>query len=48
MLKNNLQSKTQILIIGGESKIAQEDFKLNNEYDIVGFSKVLYIKKVQS
>jgi hypothetical protein len=29
MSKNNLQSKTQILIIGGASKIAREAFKLN-------------------
>ena len=28
MSKTNLQSKTQILIIGGASKIAREAFKL--------------------
>ena len=31
MSKNNLQSKTQIIIIGGASKIARETFKLNHE-----------------
>jgi NAD(P)-dependent dehydrogenase (short-subunit alcohol dehydrogenase family) len=47
MLKNNLQSKTQVLIIGGASKIAQEAFKLNNEYDVVGFSKFSKVKKIK-
>ena len=31
--------KIQILIIGGGSKIARETFKLQNQYDIVGFSR---------
>ena len=34
MLKNNLQSKTEILIIGGASKIARQAFKKNNEYTL--------------
>ena len=47
MLKNNLQTKTQILIIGGASKIAREVFKLNHEYDVVGFSKFSKVKKIK-
>ena len=47
MLKNNLQTKTQILIIGGASKIAREAFKLNHEYDVVGFSKFSKVKKIK-
>jgi NAD(P)-dependent dehydrogenase (short-subunit alcohol dehydrogenase family) len=47
MSKNNLHSKKQILIIGGASKIAREAFKLNNEYDIIGFSKFSKIKKIK-
>jgi NAD(P)-dependent dehydrogenase (short-subunit alcohol dehydrogenase family) len=47
MLKNNLQSKTQILIIGGASKIAREAFKLDNQYDVTGFSKFSKIKKIK-
>ena len=39
MSKNNMQSKIQILIIGGASKIAREVFKLNHEYEVIGFSK---------
>ena len=47
MSKNNLQSKTQILIIGGASKIARQAFKLNNQYDVTGFSKFSKIKKIK-
>ncbi len=47
MLKNNLQSKKQILIIGGSSKIAKEAFKFNDEYDVVGFSKFSKVKKIK-
>ena len=37
MSKNNLQSKTEILIIGGASKIARQAFNKNNEF--VRFSR---------
>ena len=47
MSNNNLQSKTQILIIGGASKVAREAFKLNDEYDITGFSKFSKIKEIK-
>tara|TARA_X000000950_G_scaffold214902_1_gene258604 strand:- start:6114 stop:6809 length:696 start_codon:yes stop_codon:yes gene_type:complete len=47
MSKNNLQSKTQILIIGGGSKIAREAFKLNEEYEVTGFSKFSKVKKIK-
>ena len=47
MSKNNLQSKTQILIIGGASKIAREAFKLNEEYEVTGFSKFSKVKKIK-
>ncbi len=47
MLKNNLQSKTQILIIGGASKIARQAFKKKNDYDVVGFSKFSKVKKIK-
>ena len=38
--------KIQILIIGGGSKIARETFKLQNQYDIVGFSRFSKTKKI--
>lgn len=47
MLKNNLQSKTEILIIGGASKIARQAFKKNNEYNVVGFSRFSKVKKIE-
>ena len=47
MSKKNLQSKTQILIIGGASKIAREVFKFNNEYNVIGFSKFSKLKKIK-
>ena len=47
MSKNNCQSKTQILIIGGASKIAREMFKSNKEFDVTGFSKYSKIKKIK-
>ena len=47
MSKNNLQCKTQILIIGGGSKIAREAFKLNEEYEVTGFFKFSKVKKIK-
>lgn len=47
MSKNNCQSKTQILIIGGASKIAREVFKSNLEYDVTGFSKFSKLKEIK-
>ena len=47
MSKNNLQSKTQIIIIGGASKIARETFKLNHEYQVTGFSKFSKVKEIK-
>ncbi len=47
MSKNNLQSEIQILIIGGGSKIAREAFKLNEEYEVTGFSKFSKVKKIK-
>ncbi len=47
MSKNNFQSKTKILIIGGASKIARETFKLNHEYEVIGFSKFSKVKKIK-
>ena len=47
MSKNSFQSKTQILIIGGASKIARETFKFNKEYDVIGFSKFSKTKKIK-
>ena len=47
MLKNNLQSKIEILIIGGASKIARQAFKKNNEYDVVGFSKFSKVNQIK-
>ena len=48
MSKNNSQSKTQILIIGGASKIAREVFKSNLVYDVTGFSKFSKLKEIKS
>ena len=41
MSRNNLKTKQkiEILIIGGCSKIARETFKLNNEFEVTGFSR---------
>ena len=47
MSKSNCQSKTQILIIGGSSKIAREMFKSNKEFEIIGFSKYSKVKKIK-
>lgn len=47
MSKNNFQSKIKILIIGGGSKIARETFKLNHEYEVIGFSKFSKVKKIK-
>tara|TARA_Y100000389_G_C17436148_1_gene505665 strand:- start:232 stop:927 length:696 start_codon:yes stop_codon:yes gene_type:complete len=47
MSKSNCQSKTQILIIGGSSKIAREMFKSNREFEIIGFSKYSKVKKIK-
>ena len=49
MSKNNMQSKIQILIIGGASKIAREVFKLNHElsYWIFKIFKSKRIKRIQ-
>tara|TARA_B100000925_G_C21777397_1_gene374751 strand:+ start:321 stop:593 length:273 start_codon:yes stop_codon:yes gene_type:complete len=47
MLKNYLQSKTDSLIIADAYKITNEAFKKNNQYDSVGFSKFLKIKKIK-
>lgn len=47
MIKKNFQSNIKILIIGGGSKIARETFKLNNEYDVIGFSKYSNVKKIK-
>ena len=47
MSKNNMQSKIQILIIGGASKIAREVFKLNHEYEVIGFSKFSKVKELK-
>ena len=47
MSKNNLQSKTEILIIGGASKIARQAFNKNNEYNVVGFSKFSKVNKIK-
>ena len=42
-----LKKKTQIIIIGGGSKIAREVFKLTNEYEIIGFSRFSKNKKIK-
>ena len=47
MSKNNLQSKTEILIIGGASKIARQAFNKNNEFNVVGFSKFSKVNKIK-
>ncbi len=47
MSTHNSKSKTQILIIGGASKIAREAFKLDHEYEVTGFSKYSKIKKIK-
>lgn len=44
---NNMQSKIQILIIGGASKIAREVFNLNHEYEVIGFSKFSKVKELK-
>lgn len=41
------KEKIQILIIGGNSKIARETFKLKNEYDVVGFSRHSKTKNIK-
>lgn len=48
MSRNNLKSKQkiEILIIGGCSKIARETFKLNNEFEVTGFSRFSKTKKI--
>ena len=48
MSRNNLKrkKKIEILIIGGCSKIARETFKLNNEFEVTGFSRYSKTKKI--
>jgi len=41
------KEKIQILIIGGNSKIARETFKLKNEFDVVGFSRYSKTKNIK-
>ena len=47
MSTNNSQTKIEILIIGGSSKIARETFKLIHEYKVTGFSKFSKVIKIK-